>query len=299
MPIQFLCPNGHKIHCSEDHAGKPAKCPKCGVKFRVPAPAELEGAREPEEPVPDGPPENRRQAGMDSQPSGVDVGPATDDDQIEFLCPNNHLLHGPAILQGQPGVCPKCGSKFRIPSYDEAEGEGAEGEVAEGEEALGEEAVGGVADGEEGYLEPESPTPLEPSDSDLPSGRREPDTQISLRMPMEIESADIHVEDLASMGDVVALSLPASGPKQAGPPFSSLASLFAVLWAHKSAKDAIEVRHTDGQRFCPDHFLASMSRGSHGVFAIEDPNGTYTLTVVPWDCVSSVVIHGVKRLPSP
>ena len=42
MVIQFLCPNGHKIHCPDDRAGKPAKCPKCGVKFRIPELSELQ-----------------------------------------------------------------------------------------------------------------------------------------------------------------------------------------------------------------------------------------------------------------
>jgi hypothetical protein len=40
--------------------------------------------------------------------------------QIEFLCPNGHRLHGPASLQGKAGECPDCGSRFRIPTYDDA-----------------------------------------------------------------------------------------------------------------------------------------------------------------------------------
>jgi hypothetical protein len=43
--------------------------------------------------------------------------------QIEFLCPNGHRLHGPASLQGKPGECPECGSRFHIPTYDEVPAE--------------------------------------------------------------------------------------------------------------------------------------------------------------------------------
>lgn len=42
MVLQFLCPNGHKVHCSEERAGQPAKCPRCGIKFRIPSIEELQ-----------------------------------------------------------------------------------------------------------------------------------------------------------------------------------------------------------------------------------------------------------------
>jgi hypothetical protein len=34
--IEFLCPNNHKIRCTDDQAGRAAKCPKCGEKFVIP-----------------------------------------------------------------------------------------------------------------------------------------------------------------------------------------------------------------------------------------------------------------------
>ena len=119
MEIEFLCPNGHKIHCSESQAGKPAKCPRCGVKFRIPTLAEvgdLGSAAGDEAAMPDLT-DSREFSGSGSSPSAPRV-PIGKDFQIEFLCPNGHLLHGPATLQGQAGECPDCGSRFRIPMYD-------------------------------------------------------------------------------------------------------------------------------------------------------------------------------------
>lgn len=116
--IEFLCPNGHKIRCQAAHAGRAAKCPRCGVKFCVPeltdqnrshvADSEASGA------LP-----NFADSGVggmaDSRPAAPPPASAT----FEFLCPNGHRLHGPASLQGRPGQCPECGSRFRIPTYED------------------------------------------------------------------------------------------------------------------------------------------------------------------------------------
>ena len=42
--IDFLCPNGHRIRCQAEQVGRAAKCPRCGVKFRVPEPADQGGS---------------------------------------------------------------------------------------------------------------------------------------------------------------------------------------------------------------------------------------------------------------
>jgi DNA-directed RNA polymerase subunit RPC12/RpoP len=112
MVIQFLCPNGHRIHCGDDRAGKAAKCPRCGVKFLVPDPSEAHA------PV-------AAAGGAAGHTSDVlpvkteaVLGSGTEP-PIEFLCPTGHQLRSPANLQGQPGQCPACGSRFYIPSHDE------------------------------------------------------------------------------------------------------------------------------------------------------------------------------------
>ncbi|ASV73838.1 hypothetical protein THTE_1236 [Thermogutta terrifontis] len=104
--IEFLCPNGHRIRCGEDRAGKPAKCPKCNVKFLIPTLEEIRAAQ-----------------------GGENSGAATysrDRTRIQFLCPNGHRLFGSADLQGRPGQCPECGARFRIPVVEELSGNEAE-----------------------------------------------------------------------------------------------------------------------------------------------------------------------------
>ena len=120
--IEFLCPNGHRIRCQASQAGRAAKCPRCGVRFRVPDATEL-----------DIPPMGESDSSVlrpEFTDSGVGrkgtpntVGAATKQPAFEFLCPNGHRLHGPASLQGRPGECPDCGSRFRIPSYEDISAE--------------------------------------------------------------------------------------------------------------------------------------------------------------------------------
>ncbi len=112
MVIEFLCPNGHKIRCADDRANKPAKCPKCGVKFYVPGPEESE------------PSESGSWATAPVQASGSPGSSSSQmasRDQIEFLCPNGHRLWAAVGLQGRPGQCPECGSKFHIPTLADYE----------------------------------------------------------------------------------------------------------------------------------------------------------------------------------
>jgi DNA-directed RNA polymerase subunit RPC12/RpoP len=132
--IEFLCPNGHKIRCQAAQAGRAAKCPRCGVKFRVPdADQNLPRTGDSDASMPD-----FTDSGVTAETASAANGPATEAD-FEFLCPNGHRLHGPASLQGRPGECPECGSRFRIPTYEDIPAE----EEAEQEIGLG-RANGGL-----------------------------------------------------------------------------------------------------------------------------------------------------------
>jgi len=120
--IEFLCPNGHRIHCPEEQAGRAAKCPRCGVKFRIPDPSEAEVADSSDSDSGASRPE-LTDSGISQAPLDGPHGASDQQPQIEFLCPNGHRLHGAASLQGRPGECPECGSRFRIPTYDDVSGE--------------------------------------------------------------------------------------------------------------------------------------------------------------------------------
>jgi len=260
MVIRFLCPNGHKVHCPESLAGQSAKCPACGERFTVPSPG---GEASASSPAPgdneDVVPVQATASGsslVSGLASGVLAGHATGADEIEFLCPNNHLLHGKADIQGRPGVCPQCQSKFRIPTYDHWE------------------------------------TPAEPSPAE------------TSRQPMFGASAGVRVSPpfLPMVDSAVPLGqegLPTAlhfGNVAGAAAAHPLAALFPRLWAYKSLGAAMEIQYGDGLRLVPDRFAAALSQGSHGVFAVDDTNGTFTITAVEWGAVSAIVLRNVKKL---
>jgi DNA-directed RNA polymerase subunit RPC12/RpoP len=252
--IEFLCPNGHKIQCAAAQAGKAAKCPKCGVKFLIPEPAELQDLDD-EEPAAAVEPAARPAAPRPAAPS---PRPSPKEQQIEFLCPGGHRLHGPASLQGHPGECPECGARFRIPAYDEA--------VSDEEHLETNIAVGranGRHDSDEAIPAPAKPKPARgDSGSGLLRG-----PQLVGRVPAD------------------------------QPPPHPMAQVFAKLWVEKARGATVELHLDGGDVLVPDQFSKTLSQPSQGVFAVKAENGTFTLTVIAWDAVQRLVVSGVKKLP--
>ena len=127
MSIEFQCPNGHKLSCPEDRAGRVAKCPRCGLTVQIPQPNGQPASDSAVTRSNSDSDKSVRSSGELKPGSGVGQG------TFAFLCPNNHRLNGPLKLQGRAGQCPYCGVRFRIPMIDEkAEpAEGAEASTAE------------------------------------------------------------------------------------------------------------------------------------------------------------------------
>lgn len=257
--LRFLCPNGHKVHCSDDQAGRPAKCPQCGVRFRVPVPGEATATEAPSETAGAAPPKDELAVSADEQKA-----PRTKEPEIEFLCPNGHRLHGPASLQGKPGQCPECGSKFRIPTYDELE------EDEQPEQELGV----GHADGTASDID--LATSAEPMESEEPA--------------LEEEEADLPPPELEEQLDAAGSAISSQSASRWG-------SVVRRLWRERSHGAVLEICLENDETIVPDHFVAALSDGDVGVFAIKSTNGSYTIQAVPWTAISQVVVRGVKSLP--
>jgi len=255
--IEFLCPNGHKIRCQAAQAGKPAKCPRCGVKFRVPDATDQNipklGDSDPSVSQPDF--TDSSFTGKRTPNTGSNAAKAPD---FEFLCPNGHRLHGPASLQGRPGECPDCGSRFRIPTYED---------IPAGEET--EQEIGlGPADGREG------------------SGIGARATTFQAR------------SDASHLGRAKETATTPSAVAGHAASAEATAALVARLWHMRPKGATVELRLRSGETIVPDRFLAGASRESHqGVFATVEADATVSLVIVPWDAIDRMTLRGLKEVP--
>jgi len=252
--IEFECPQGHRLSCAASKAGSAATCPKCGQRFIVPG-GEADAAA----------------IADSSSASGVTLSnagngaatQATAEEMIVFLCPNGHTLNGPKSLQGHPGKCPHCGSKFRIPNYDEQEW---------AEQHHGREDT--VVDDEMQATEAQQTVQGE-----------------TLLEAIEVDGDEDEIVDGHLLDDFE------PHPEQT-PTVHPLAVLFQRLWREQVRGGSIELHLQDGSSVVPHRYAEAASRGPCGVFAVRDVEKSYTISAIAWSDVRRVVIRRVSKLPT-
>jgi transcription elongation factor Elf1 len=323
MPIEALCPGGHKILCPDDRAGRTAKCPRCGAAFRIPgapvsaniapggdggsgtmlvaAPADSSAvnplpANGQATSQPSNGPGSGDAIGATTTASGAAPPPigSTGDELIVFLCPNGHKLNGPARLAGKTGQCPHCGARFEIPFPEEVE----------------------RSDEYDGLADTVTEDPLKDYSIEQRAKARDDDEDMPLEVAHLFDAVRADTESNvvsriaarsgkgppgAGKGTPAQSSPPASSSRQVGRNSSSelhpLARLVARLWEEREHGGIIELHLSGGAILVPEWFEANLSGGIHGLFAAQAADGTVTMTVVPWDEVTRVVVRGVVGLP--
>ncbi|MGE0606931.1 MAG: hypothetical protein AB7O62_07550 [Pirellulales bacterium] len=197
------------------------------------------------------------------------------DDTIVFLCPNGHRLHGSRKLEGKAGQCPHCGARFRVPSHDDPpdDDDDAPSQILDGESPLaGELAVQDVPPSGIGVDQQFNFNFQEPAGQSVTVTESGKDERGSAVFNIKLDS---------SVGS-------ASHP---------LCDLFLRLWEERSRGAFVELHLSDGAVIVPERFSKDQSRRSHGLFAIKEPDGTHTLTVVAWESITRICVRRVAKLP--
>jgi hypothetical protein len=275
--IEFLCPEGHKIRCPAEKAGRPAKCPKCGVGFRIPTLEELGLAESPAEDSVASNVATEPAAPSSPGTSGKQSSAAPKEEQIEFLCPNGHHLHGPASLQGKAGECPECGSRFRIPVIEDPDAEPLnDPELQDGPQSSVEDEI--VLESSTRLVEPDESQSAEPLD-----------------FLQVLESRSGLARN--SVGPGVGGSMLDGRPVESATASHPLAGLFIELWAARDGNSRVEVHLESGSVLAPDGYVRSHSQHDYAVLVTNDPDGCSTVTVVPWSSISRIILRALKQVP--
>lgn len=276
MAINFNCPNGHRLSCPDEQAGKAGKCPKCGTVLRVPMP----GAGV----VTEGAAAQRATADLSSTATTAADAPGLNellaeehdttesavDDQIVFLCPNGHRLNSPVALAGRPGQCPHCGAKFLIPSL---------------EESLESEESDDLDDDVQEISLDEIVIQVDTSKAGLGSAARQSSPPPLPRPPA------VPVETVPGRGAAV----PTGTAPATTAPHESLARLLGELWQRRGEGVTIEIHLKHGEPLVPDE-LGSSDAG-HALFAVRESDGSHTLLAVAWSAIDRIVARGLAELP--
>lgn len=255
--IKFLCPNGHPLSAPENLAGKPGKCPKCNTAFVVPKPAEL--APQPATPELAALAKSESPA-VAAAPEVPAMGSGTElpaGEVFVFLCPNGHKLNGPPSMKGKPGQCPHCGARFRIPTDEDVEQ--AEEEVPTGE--------------------------AEAEEEEIPQGQPEEES-VDFKRLFGGEAGEEVVE--ATIEEAVA-------PPPPGP--TGLGYIVGRLWERRTDDTELEIFLGEGEIVAPDFYSEVLSSSDYGVFATQEGDGSFAVTVIPWNTVRRVGMRRIGELP--
>jgi hypothetical protein len=231
---------------------------------------------------------------------------------IQVTCPNGHLLACPEDRGGKQAKCPKCGSTFQVPPA------GSSGSGKLGAVDLGAEVAAGSGENF-WFLCPNGhklngPTTLQGRPGKCPHcaatfvipSPDEVDDESADEAPLDEESFEVVDEEgaEASPAGPGPIELDLTGIESVDPALRpnvrppTMAALFAELWRQRPAGSLVELHTRNGAVYAPDWFAHELSLGKVGLFGFQEPDGSYSLSAVNWDCVDSITVRGMDDLPT-
>jgi len=271
--IKFLCPNGHPLSAPENLAGKPGKCPKCGTPFVVPKPNDA---------APAAAPTAVEAASSPATPAGPQLA-APASSLAGAAAPAAPALETPAMGSGKdlPAgevfvfLCPNGHKLNGPPSMKGKAGQcphcGARFRIPTDEE-LDEAAA----------------------EEEVPTGEAEDEEEIPEGQPAEEGEVDFN-RLFGGEGAVDADVVDAVAPPPPGA--AGLGYVVGRLWERRTEDTELEVFLSEGEIIAPDHYSEVLSSSDYGVFAMQEGDGTFAVTVIPWSAVRRVGMRRIGELP--
>jgi hypothetical protein len=238
---------------------------------------------------------------------------------IKFQCPTGHPLTATEDLAGKSGKCPKCDARFVIPQP-------------------GNGAAGGGSDTASGLMRtpvtPTSPSGINKAAAGevfvflCPNGHKLngppslkgkagqcPHCGARFRIPtdeeiQESEQEYVEQEQENFSPDQEGTVGPEgfdhfAGPE--GPPdvisipppgASGLGFIVGQLWRRRTQDTELEIFLSEGEIVAPDFFSELLSTSDYGVFAIQEGDGSFAVSIIPWSAVRRVGLRRLGELPA-
>lgn len=286
--IKFLCPNGHQLNAPDHLAGKSGKCPKCSTAFMVPT---LEELAEAEETTPEPAAESPAPSEADRMPPNkLPLDPLPESPTADAGGEKSEKSQSDI---GKSGVV--SGSKIGTES---TKGSSKSANVfvflcPNGHKLNGPPSLKGKA-GQcphcgARFVIPEDDVPEE----DIPTGAVEEEEEVPAGEPVEDEVTPEVADEEVVEAEVEELE---PDPEPIPPGVHSLGYIVGRLWDHKSENTELEIFLQEGEIISPDHYAEILSTGEYGVFAHQEAEDNFSLSVIPWSAVRRVDLRQVKKL---
>jgi hypothetical protein len=238
---------------------------------------------------------------------------------IKFLCPSGHPLTAADNLGGKSGKCPRCHQSFVIPHAEEASADGTtmamSGSALTPAMGSGSNLTGGgeifvflcpnghklngppSLKGKPGQCPHCGARFIIPTDEDIEEANRQaaeedldqPDDDQTAGGSARVQSAVDFPRGLMHGEDGYAGRPPAGA--------AGLGFIVSRLWERRTEDSELEIFLSEGEIIAPDHFAAELSTSDYGVFAVQESDGTFAVTVVPWNAVRRVGVRRMGELP--
>lgn len=261
--IKFQCPQGHPLSAPENLTGKAGKCPKCGTPFIIPSPevaaaaaSESLASTAPAEGEGAAAPEGDAAAESGLNPASSSVAMGSGSGASETFV---FLCPNGHRLNGPPSLKGKAG---KCPHC------GATFRIPSDDDLEDEEPI----DGE--------PADEEEEDEEIAAGEM-------IGEEFSFAGFGVQSEDVEEVE-------PELDPPPPGP--AALGYIVGRMWDTKADDAELEIFLLEGEIMQPEYYSEVLSSSDYAVFATQDGDNTYNVTVIPWAQVRKIHMRKIREL---
>jgi hypothetical protein len=240
-----------------------------------------------------------------AKPAVVVAPPGKPGDRIVFQCPNGHRIIVGKQFAGKRGKCNKCGADVQIPSSPSASRGTPPAGMFVGPPPEEDEA--GSDGSDEASPDENEPPSLEALAFGELAAKASPviedfgnlgiEGADESEAPDDVPDWNFDTNSAPSAAEATGWSAPGAAPSFDSDDGNPTAQLVAKLWSEREHGGVVELHLKGGAVLLPEWYDSKWSKGTHGLFASQAPDGSVTLTAVAWESIEKVVVRQLAAVP--